>query len=814
MPAKTKSSSPDNSEPTKPAAKKAAAKAVPAEALPSDTPPAETVVAPKKEALDLLEEKPKKKREPSTATNGLNMAKIGQKAKAPAPASKTPEPTTAAPAAPEEAAPVEEKKEALSLFDEKERKKKRREESPPVVNPNRSSILTPISRRIADKEAKAKQEAEELATLFQRSMDVAPATPEAAPTETPATTEASPTTEATSEPVAPTPVAVEEVPESVEPDDPDSKIIHLKPPIIVKELAEKLGVKGFKLIAELLDMDIFVSVTQHIEPEVAAKLCENHGFHFERDRREKGAGIHKEEKIVAPPPPPVEEKKEAMQPRPPIITIMGHVDHGKTSLLDAIRKTKVVAGEAGGITQHVGAYSVEHKGQKITFLDTPGHAAFTAMRARGASLTDIVILVVAADDGLMPQTLESISHAKAAGVVIVVAMNKIDLASANPDRIYAQLSEQGLNPEEWGGSTAVMKVSAKNGTGIEALLEHTLLEAELLELKANPSAPCRAIIVESRVEAGKGPCATLIARTGTLKAGDSFICGPFYGKVKGMSSDTGKPVKLAGPATPVEVTGFSDLPNVGDELVVMNDREAKRLSEQRVQEQRIEKLAAPRRTTLENIFKQMAEGEKKELKVILKSDVQGSLEAIVGQLRDIKSKKIDLNILHAAVGPISESDILLASASDAIVLGFATKVEGKAVKVAKSEGVHIKLFSIIYELFDQVKEAMLGMLDPETRQKVAGHAVVKQIFKIQRGRAAGCTVTDGRLFRTGYARVLRGREKVPVYDGKFHTLRRHADEVPEVRNGLDCGVRLGDFDEYEEGDIIECYELEKLAQTL
>jgi translation initiation factor IF-2 len=414
----------------------------------------------------------------------------------------------------------------------------------------------------------------------------------------------------------------------------------------------------------------------------------------------------------------------------------------------------------------------------------------------------------------MPQTLESISHAKAAGVAIVVAMNKMDLPSANPDRLMAQLQEQGLAPEAWGGTTPVVPVSALKGMGIDTLLETALLEAEVLELKANPEAPCRAIIVESRVEPGKGPSATIIPRSGTLKVGSSFICGPFYGKVKSMLNDAGKAVQEAGPAIPVEVIGFSALPNVGDELVVMDDREAKKLSELRVSEQRLEKLGIPRRTSLETLFRQMEAGEKKNLRIILKSDVQGSLEAISGQLKDIKSDKITLEIIHQAVGPISENDVLLAGASDAIIIGFSTKVEGKAVKVAKSEGVQIKLFSIIYELFDQVKEAMLGMLDPISREKQLGTALVKQVFKINKGKIGGCVVTSGRIARSARARVVRGKEKVPVYDGGFHTLRRFTEDVTEVRNGLECGIRLGDFNDYLEGDVIECYELEKIAQGL
>ncbi|HEX2748523.1 MAG TPA: translation initiation factor IF-2 [Verrucomicrobiales bacterium] len=657
-------------------------------------------------------------------------------------------------------------KEVLSLIDDEPKPKRRR---PAEGAP---SVVQPISKLLAEKEEAA-----------------SPAPP------------------------APAPVAVPVV--ASEPVEPgDEKYISIKPPIIVRDLAERMGVKVFVLIKDLMELDIFANPSVSIETEVAVKICEKHGFIFEREKREKGAGIHKVEEVIAPPPPPpVEEEVDKLLPRAPIIAFMGHVDHGKTSLIDAIRKTRVVTGEAGGITQHIGAYSIEHKGGKITVLDTPGHAAFSAMRARGAHVTDIVILVIAADDGIMPQTKEAIAHAKAAGVKIVVALNKIDLKTADPDKVKMQLQAEDLMTEDWGGTTACIPVSATKGTGIDELLDAALLEAEMMELKANPKAPCRALIIESRVEAGKGPTATVIPQTGTLKIGTSFICGVLSGKVKGMLNDRGQPVKEAGPATPVEVLGFSALPNVGDELVEMeNERDAKRLSEERTAQQRMEKLAAPRRATLEALFANMDSGQKKSLKLILRTDVQGSLEAIVGQLRSIVSEKVHIEFLLEGVGPITDNDIILASASDAVVIGFGVKVEGKALKTAKAEGVQIKLYSIIYELIDQVKEAMLGLLDPLKREKIIGHALVKQVFKVSKGKVGGSVVTDGRIVRSAHARVIRGKQ--PVYDGAFHTLRRFNDDVQEVRNGLECGIRLGDFTDYEEGDIIECYELEKIAQTL
>lgn len=607
--------------------------------------------------------------------------------------------------------------------------------------------------------------------------------------------------------------AVAEVTPSFDPGD--DKVISIKPPIVVRDLAEKMGMKVFVLIKDLMELDIFANPSIAIEAEIAARICEKHGFVFEREKRKEGGGIHRVEEVIVAPPAPQEAEipEERLEPRAPIITFMGHVDHGKTSLIDCIRKAKVAAGEAGGITQHIGAYSVDLDGHRITVLDTPGHAAFTAMRARGAHVTDIVVLVVAADDGIMPQTKEAIAHAKAAGVKIVVAINKADLKTANIDRVKSQLQDEGLAPEDWGGDTICVPVSALKGEGIDTLLQAALLEAEMLELRADPKAPCRALVIESRVEPGKGPTATLIPQIGTIRIGTPFICGQFSGKVKSMLSDRGQPIREAGPATPVEVIGFSGLPGVGEELIEMDsERSAKRLGEERSEAARITKLATPRRAALETLFASAEDGQKKFLKVILKTDVQGSLEALSAQLREIKSDKVSLNFVLEGVGPISENDVLLASASDAVVLGFGVKVEGKAVKAAKAEGVQVKLYSIIYELIDQVKEAMLGLLEPETREKVIGHAQVKQVFKIQRGRVGGCVVTDGRIVRSARARVLRGKQ--PVYDGGFHTLRRFQDDVQEVRNGLECGIRLGDFNEYEPGDIIECYELEKIAQSL
>ncbi len=594
-----------------------------------------------------------------------------------------------------------------------------------------------------------------------------------------------------------------------------TNVIHLKPPITVKMLMEALHLKQFQIIADLMQLGIFASPETVLEPDVVTKVCKKHGYEFEKEpRRHKHDGAHKKEtEVDLPPVEKIPVVKEDMQPRAPIVTFMGHVDHGKTSLLDYIRKSRVAAGEAGGITQHIGAYTVERDGKQITFLDTPGHEAFTAMRARGANVTDIVVIVVAADDGLMPQTLEALSHASAAKVQIIIAINKIDLPGANPGRVKQQLQEKGYVVEEWGGTIGCCEVSATKGTGVEDLIERILLEAEMLELKASRKERPRGIVIEAQVEPGMGNVATVIVQKGCLKEGQPFLCGDYYGKIKSLINDKGQRVREAGPSMPVKILGFNGLPSAGDEFTVMDsERDARTLSEQRQLAKRNEKLARPQRATLESLLSGPAGAERKKLQIVLKTDAQGSLEAIQHALGQIKSEKVELDIIHAAVGPVTENDVLLATASNAVILGFSTKVEGTAVKAAKREGIQIKLFSIIYELIDQVKEAMTGLLDPETRETIIGHAEVKQVFMTSKGNVAGCIVNDGRVTRTARARVLRGRQ--PVYDGSVATLRRFQDEVKEVRAGLECGIRLGNFNEYQERDTIEFYLLEKVPQQL
>ena len=602
--------------------------------------------------------------------------------------------------------------------------------------------------------------------------------------------------------------------ESIETSSDDSNVIHIKPPIILKDLADKMGIKPFNIIRDLMELDVFASLDSSIEPEVATQICEKHGFVFEKEKREKGGGVHKVEEVIEEPPPPEPEEKgeEELPLRPPVVTVMGHVDHGKTSILDAIRNSRVAAGEAGGITQHINAYSVEHNGANITFIDTPGHAAFTEMRARGANITDIVVLVVAANDGIMPTTHEAISHARAAGVTIIIAINKIDLPNADINKVIAQLQENDLTPEDWGGETICVQTSATQGLGVDDLLEMIALQSEVMELRANPEGDARGIVIEASSKAGKGSTASIIVKTGKLKVGDSFICGPYYGKVKLLLDDRGNQLKEAGPSMPIEVLGFSGVPKVGDELVVMDsERAVKKLSEERLEELRHEKLMKPVKARLQDIWADVG-SNKKTLKLVLKADVQGSIQAIEGALMDIESDKVEIEILHKAAGPISESDVLLCSASDGIIIGFGVKVENKALKLSKQESVEIRLYSVIYELIDQIKEAMLGMLDTETREKVIGRAEVKEVFKIKRGRVGGCIVNEGQINRNARARVIRDGQA--VYDGGFQTLKRFQDEAETVKTGLECGIRLGNYLEYEVGDIIECYELEKVEQTL
>lgn len=608
------------------------------------------------------------------------------------------------------------------------------------------------------------------------------------------------------------PAPVVSTPTESESDDP--KLIVIKPPILVPDLAARLGLKPFNVMADLIKLGVFPAPNQPLEPDIAAKVCEIHGFTFEREKRDKDKGFHKVEEVIVEPEAPQSEPEDLLKVRPPIVTIMGHVDHGKTSILDYYRKSKVVSGEAGGITQHIGAYQVNHNDQLITFLDTPGHAIFSDMRERGANITDIAIIVVAANDGIMPQTTEAIKHAQKAGKTIIVAINKCDLPSANIERVKSQLAETGLQTTDYGGDTEFATISALKGEGMDDLLELIVLQAEVLELRANPKATARAGVIEARVVPGRGTTATVIVESGTLKIGTPFICGPFAGKVRSLINDLGEQVKSALPGMPVEVIGFEELPNVGDHLTEMKtEREAKALAADRQEELRLKRLKPQHRNRMEDLFSMVNDGGgKNQLKIILKCDVQGSVEAIKKAILAIESAKVDCQFITAAAGPVTESDIAYADSSDAIIMGFNVKVEAKAVKAAKSAGVEIKLYSIVYELIDQVREAMLGLLEPLTRETVIGHAECRQVFKVNKGKAAGCFITDGKVHRKAHARVIRGG--IPVFDGKMSTLRRFHEEVEEVRTNFECGIRLGEFNEYQEGDIIECYKLDKVAQTL
>ena len=598
----------------------------------------------------------------------------------------------------------------------------------------------------------------------------------------------------------------------------DGPLIALKPPIIVRDLAEAMKRKPFQLIADLMSLNVFANVNQSIEEPIARDICAKNGFRFRLERRERGAGLVKattKKKVVLD----SEDKEEDLHLRAPVVTIMGHVDHGKTTLLDVIRHSNVTAGEAGGITQHIGAYTINvphpenpKKLEQITFLDTPGHAAFSAMRARGANVTDIVILVVGADDGVMPQTMEALSHAQAAEVPIIVAVNKIDHPSANPTMARTQLQEKGVVCEEWGGETIFVDVSALKNTNVDKLLEMVLLQAEVLELKANPNRSAVGNVVESAMEAG-GPTATLLVRKGTLKVGDIMVCGNYFGKARALIDHEGKRIKEAGPSSAVKVLGLNGVPEAGAEFnIVPNDKEARNICEDRITKERDESVARKRKMTLESLFSRTQADSDKTLKLIIKADTQGSVEAIVDSINKIESDKVQSEVVHSGVGSISESDATLASASDAVILGFHAKIDTGVGEVAKREGVQIKLYAIIYELIEEVKEAMAGLLDPLMKDVVTGQAEVRKIFELSKGgNVAGCAVTSGKLLR-GKMRVVRKGDL--VYEGISHTLKRFKDEVNEVRSGMECGIRLDGFDDFQEGDIIECYTQEKVAQSL
>ena len=582
------------------------------------------------------------------------------------------------------------------------------------------------------------------------------------------------------------------------------RTIRIEEVVSVGVLAQKMGVKAADVLRRLIDLGVVVTINQTIDSDTAALVASDFGYEIENVAMELEEVAEK-----------VDEKPEDLVPRPPVVTIMGHVDHGKTSLLDAIRQTNVAAGEAGGITQHIGAYDVTlPDGRHVVFLDTPGHEAFTAMRARGAKVTDIVVLVVAADDGVMPQTVEAINHAKAAGVPIVVAVNKIDKPEAQPDRVKQALTEYQLVAEEWGGDTQFVNVSAKTKQGIQDLLEAILVQAEVLELKANPKRPAEGTIIEAKLDKGRGPVATVLIQTGTLKQGDAFVVGQQYGRVRAMYDDRGKKLDSAGPAKPVEILGLSGVPEAGDRFTVVSDeRKAKTIAEARAQKAREAELAKTSRVTLEDIYSRIAQGEVKELALIVKADVQGSVEALSQALRKLTTEAVRVNVLHGSVGGVTESDVMLASASKAIIIAFNVRPEPKASALAEQQGVDIRAYSVIYDAVNDVRAAMEGLLAPTLKETVVGRAEVRNLFNVPRvGTVAGCFVQDGVIRRGTKVRLLR--DNVQVWDGNLASLKRFKDDVREVQAGYECGIGLEGFNDIKIGDIIEAYTVEEVATTL
>ena len=575
--------------------------------------------------------------------------------------------------------------------------------------------------------------------------------------------------------------------------------IELSGSLSVGELAQKMGREASEIIKSLLLLGTMVTINQEIDEETAIIVAEEFGVEV----------IH-----VAPPEDPteieiIEDAPETLQPRPPVVTIMGHVDHGKTSLLDVIRKTNVTASEAGGITQHIGAYQVRAKGEKITFLDTPGHEAFTAMRLRGAQSTDIAVLVVAADDGVMPQTIEAINHAKSANIPILVAINKMDKPGANPDHVKQQLSEHGLMPEEWGGDCIMVPVSAKQRLGIDDLLENILLVAEVLELKANPNRKAEGIVVEAQLDKGRGPVCTVLVQKGTLRVGDTILAGTTYGKVRAMTNERGEKVKAAKPSTPVEVLGLSDVPLAGEMMYAVDDNLARTIAEKRQAKQRVEVLKASQKVTLDDLFKQMKEWELKDLNLILKADVQGSVEALRQSLENIKNEEVRIVIVHAAVGAINESDVMLASASNAIIIGFNVRPDSKVRDAAEKEGVDLRTYRVIYDAINDVESAMKGMLSPKFKEVIQGRVEVREVFQFDKTIVAGCYVQEGMITNKSDIRIIR--DGIVVHEGKIDSLRRFKDEVKEVKTGFECGLSFEKYRDIKQGDIVEPYIMEEVA---
>ncbi len=584
----------------------------------------------------------------------------------------------------------------------------------------------------------------------------------------------------------------------------EGEVVEVTEFITANDLAEDLGVGVNDIISACMTIGLMITINQRLD----AGTIELVAGEFGKEVKFIDAEELVEELVIE------EDAEEDLKPRAPIITVMGHVDHGKTSLLDYIREARVAEGEAGGITQHVGAYEVIHEGRKITFLDTPGHEAFTAMRSRGAQATDIVILVVAADDSVMPQTIEAINHAKAAGVPLVVAINKMDKEGATPDKIKQQLSDHDVIVEDWGGSTQYALVSAKTGMGMEDLLEKVLIEAELLELKANPDRRADGVVLEARLDKGKGIVANILVQNGTLNVGDPFVAGPCYGRVRAMENDRGKRIKGAAPATPVQLTGFDEMPQAGDKLVVAADeKSAKEVANQRQQIRREQALRKTKHMTLDDLSRRLALGEVSELNIIIKADVDGSIEALSGSLQKIGTEEVAVNIIHTGAGAISESDVLLASASDAIIIGFQVRPTAGARKLAESEEIDIRLFSVIYDAVDEVKDALEGLLSPELKEQLMGIVEVRETFKVSKvGTIAGCYVTEGKIDRGNPIRIIR--EGVVIYDGAIGALKRFKDDVKEVASGYECGISIQGYNDIKVGDVFESYKITEEKRTL
>lgn len=582
----------------------------------------------------------------------------------------------------------------------------------------------------------------------------------------------------------------------------ETKQIEIGENIMVKDLAELLDVPAAEIIKKLIALGIMAGINQNIESSTASLIAGEYGVEIVARKEHSPVEAFFDE----------EGDQGKMFSRSPVVTVMGHVDHGKTSLLDKIRKTRVTEKEAGGITQHIGAYKVETQGREIVFLDTPGHEAFTAMRARGAQVTDVAILVVAADDGVMPQTIEAINHAKAANVPIIVAINKIDKANANPEKVKHELAEQGLLLEEWGGDTIAVPVSAHTGEGIETLLEMILLVADMQELKANPARRARGTVIEAKLDKGRGPVATVLIQNGTLNVGDSIVAGVAYGKVRAMMDDKGKRIKKAGPSTPVEVLGFSEVPEAGDKFFVTpDDKTARQTAEGRKEQLRQSQLKSKQRISLEDLFNQIQEGQVKELNIIIKADVHGSVEAVKQSLEKLSNDEVHIKAIHGGVGAISETDVMLAAASNAIIIGFNVRPDTKAMQMANHEDVDIRTYRVIYDAINDMEAAIKGMLEPEYREVVVGKAEVRALFKVSSiGTIAGCYVLEGKILRNGDVRLIR--EGAVIYEGKIDSLKRFKDDVKEVVQGYECGISLQNFNDIKEGDIIECFVNEEVPR--